>query len=164
LSGRELAPGLYHLDDLRPGDRWRTGGITVTDWHVLTFAGLAGDFFDVHTDDAFARGLGFPGRIAHGLLGLALVDGLKNRADARLAAVASLGWRWGFAAPIRPGDRIAAEVEVLEVIPSRSKHDRGVARLGFQVLNQDGALVQEGENTLMMLRRRGDGRPAAASP
>jgi 3-hydroxybutyryl-CoA dehydratase len=159
LSGRALAAGLHHLDDLEPGDRYVTGGIVVTDWHVLTFAGLTGDFFDVHMDDAFARGLGFPGRIAHGLLGLALVDGLKNRAEARLAAVASLGWRWGFSAPIRPGDRVHAEVTVLEVRPSRTKPDRGVVLLGFRVLNQDGAVVQEGENTLMMLRRPGG--PAA---
>ena len=89
----------------------------VQDWHILTFAGLTGDFFDVHMDDRFAQELGFDGRIAHGLLGLALVDGLKNRAEVRLAAVASLSWTWDFRAPIRPGDRIHAEITLEEVLP-----------------------------------------------
>ena len=150
---RALPPGLYFLDDLRPGDRFATGGITVQDWHILTFAGLTGDFFDVHTDDEFARAVGFEGRIAHGLLGLALVDGLKNRAEVRLAAIASLGWQWDFKAPIRPGDRIRAKATVLEVRPSRSKPDRGLVSLRFRVLNQHDTLVQGGENRLMLRRR-----------
>ena len=66
MSGRDLPAGLYFLDDLQPGDRWVTGGMLVQDWHILTFAGLTGDFFDVHMDDRFAQGLGFDGRIAHG--------------------------------------------------------------------------------------------------
>jgi 3-hydroxybutyryl-CoA dehydratase len=153
MSGRDLPAGLYFLDDLQPGDRWVTGGMLVQDWHILTFAGLTGDFFDVHIDDRFAQELGFDGRIAHGLLGLALVDGLKNRAEVRLAAVASLSWTWDFRAPIRPGDRIHAEITLEEVLPSRSKPDRGVAKLLFRVLNQDGTLVQEGWNSLLMRRR-----------
>lgn len=151
-AGRALRPGLYHFDELAPGDHFRTGGILVTDWHILTFAGLTGDFFDVHMDDEFARELGFQGRIAHGLLGLALTDGLKNRAEVRLAAVASLGWSWDFRAPIHPGDRIAARVTVLELRPTR-RPDRGIARLGFRLDDQSGRLVQEGQNKLMMRAR-----------
>ena len=150
MTGRELPPGLYFLDDLQPGDRWVTGGMLVQDWHILTFAGLTGDFFDVHLDDEFAREVGFDGRIAHGLLGLALVDGLKNRAEVRLAAIASLSWSWDFRAPIRPGDRIHAEITLEEARPSRTKPDRGVAKLAFRVLNQEGRLVQEGRNTLLL--------------
>lgn len=152
MSARDLSPGLYFLDDLQPGDRWTTGGMVVQDWHILTFAGLTGDFFDVHMDDRFARELGFESRIAHGLLGLALVDGLKNRAEVRLAAIASLGWSWEFRAPIRPGDRIHAEITVEEARPSRTRPDRGVATLAFRVLSQNGTLVQEGRNRLLMRR------------
>lgn len=152
-DGRALAPGLYALDDLRPGDRYATGGITVTDWHIATFAGLAGDFFDVHLDDAFARELGFSGRIAHGLLGLALVDGLKNRAEVRLAAIASLGWTWDFRAPVHPGERIHAEITVAALRPTR-RPDRGIATLAIRVLNQRDELVQEGQNRLMLRRTR----------
>ena len=79
-----LPAGKYFHDDLAVGDFFRTGRITVTEAHIVAFAGLSGDFFDVHMDDDFAREQGFPGRIAHGLLGLCLGDGLKNRAEVQL--------------------------------------------------------------------------------
>ncbi len=149
---RELRPGLYYLDDLAPGDWFRTGAIQVTESQISGFAGIGGDFFDLHMDDAFARSLGFPGRVAHGLLVLSLADGLKNRADVRLSAIASLGWDWKFVAPVFIGDRIAARISVVDTRVT-SRGDRGVARLAFTVENQDGATVQEGTNALMMHRR-----------
>src|SRR4051812_13519420 len=96
--GRALAAGEYWFEDLAEGDHYETGRIVVTEAHIVSFAGLSGDFFDIHMDDEFARSQGFPGRIAHGLLGLALTDGLKNRAAVRVMAIASLGWAWKFCA------------------------------------------------------------------
>ena len=49
----------YERSRGRP-DRFETGGITVTEVHILAFAGLTGDFFDLHMDDDYARSLGFP--------------------------------------------------------------------------------------------------------
>lgn len=89
---RQLSAGEYFYEDLAIGDWYETGALVVTDAHIVGFAGLSGDFFDIHMDDEFARAHGFPGRVAHGLLGLALTDGLKNRAAVRIMAIASLGW------------------------------------------------------------------------
>ena len=47
--------------------------------------------------------------------------------------------RW--LAPVRPGDTLHSEVEVLEVRPSSSKPDRGIARLQYKALNQRGEAV-----------------------
>src|SRR5262249_11347767 len=91
-----IADGYNWYEDLAVGDRFATGGIVVTESHVAAFAGLTGDFFDLHVDDQFAEELGFSGRVAHGILGLALADGLKNRAAPRMRAIASLGWNWKF--------------------------------------------------------------------
>lgn len=137
------------LADLTPGRAWETAGIVVTEAHVVAFAGLSGDFFALHMDDEFARAEGFEGRVAHGLLGLALVDGLKNRATTQLDAIASLEWRWRFVAPILPGDRIQARIEVIEARAS-SRPGRGVVRLALTVSNQRGQPVQEGVNTLLV--------------
>ncbi|NIQ98297.1 MAG: acyl dehydratase, partial [Desulfuromonadales bacterium] len=126
VSKTPLPAGKHYYDDLQVGAFFRTGRITVTESHIVAFAGLSGDFFDVHMDDDFAREQGFPGRIAHGLLGLCLVDGLKNRAEAQLQAVASLGWNeWSFKAPILAGDSIAATITVQEMRLT-SAGDRGV--------------------------------------
>lgn len=139
-------------EDVAVGERFSTGGIVVTEAHVMGFAGLTGDFFDLHVDDEFARKLGFPGRVAHGILGLALVDGLKNRADTRFRAIASLGWNWKFTSPILIGDRIHAEVEVQAKRETR-RADRGILTLAFRVMNQRGEVVQEGTNELMVQRK-----------
>ncbi len=104
-------------------------------------------------DDEFARSQGFSARIAHGLLGLSLIDGLKNRANVQLQAVASLGWKeWNFLAPITAGDRIGAKITIGNMRLT-SKGDRGVVELGFVVRNQDGADVQSGLNALLMRRQ-----------
>jgi acyl dehydratase len=139
-------------EDVEPGERFATGGIVVTESHVMGFAGLTGDFFDLHVDEEFARSLGFPGRVAHGILGLAIVDGLKNRAETRFRAVASLGWNWKFTRPILIGDRIHAEIEVQSKRETR-RADRGILVLAFEVKNQKDEVVQEGTNDLMVLRR-----------
>lgn len=147
-----LSPGKYFHDDVHVGAFFRTGRITVTEAHIVAFAGMSGDLFDVHMDDDFAREQGFPGRIAHGLLGLCLVDGLKNRSDVQLQAVASLGWSdWSFKAPILPGDTIGAIITV-EDMRVTSAGDRGVLQLGFDVRNQHDVTVQSGRNALLMRR------------
>lgn len=139
------------FDAIEPGLVFDTPGITVTEGHILGFAGLTGDFYEIHMDDDYARGLGYPGRVAHGLLGLALCDGLKNRAETRFAAVVSLGWRWRFTGPILVGDRIAAEVRVLGKRATQ-RADRGIVTLGFRLKNQRDETVQDGENDLMVWR------------
>ena len=156
-SGRLLEPGEYWFEDLRDGDHYATGHIVITDAHIIGFAGLSGDFFDLHMDDAFAREQGFPGRVAHGLLGLAMADGLKNRSSVRIMAVASLGWTWAFKGPILVGDRIGVTVTV-KAKRLTSKGDRGITTLGFAVANQDGRVVQDGE-TALLTRLRPAGTP-----
>jgi acyl dehydratase len=144
--GRQLPPGDYWFEDLKPGDWYETGHLVVTEAHIVAFAGLSGDFFDIHMDDEFARAQGFPGRIAHGLLGLALTDGLKNRASVRIMAIASLGWRWRFTGPIFAGDRIGVQVVVEEA--QLSSKGQGIVKLHLEVTQQEGRVVQQGETTL----------------
>ncbi|MBX2881948.1 MAG: hypothetical protein KTR32_18515 [Granulosicoccus sp.] len=152
----ELSPGQYFHDDLSVGAFYQTGCITIAEAHIVNFAGMSGDFFDVHMDDAFAQQLGFPKRIAHGLLGLCLIDGLKNRADVQLKAVASLGWKeWTFHKPLFIGDSIWATISV-ETMRLTSKGDRGIVELGFDVQNQKNEQVQSGSNVLLMRRLEPD--------
>jgi acyl dehydratase len=144
-----IDPALLRYEQIEAGLAFETGGITVTEGHILGFAGLTGDFYDIHMDDDYARALGYPGRVAHGLLGLALCDGLKNRAPIRFAAIVSLNWRWSFTGPILVGDRIHARITVLGKRLTRNPA-RGIVTLGFELLNQKGEIVQKGENDLMV--------------
>ncbi len=59
--------------------------------------------------------------------------------------------------PVRPGDRLHAEIEVLDARLSRSKPDRGVVRLRTTARNQNGDIVQEMFATVVAPRRQPDG-------
>jgi 3-hydroxybutyryl-CoA dehydratase len=151
-TAKQLPAGIYWFEDLHRGDWYETGHLVVTEAHIVAFAGLSGDFFDVHMDDEFARAQGFPSRIAHGLLGLSLTDGLKNRSSVHIMAVASLGWSWRFVAPIFAGDRIGARITVAETRTSRK--GQGIVTLHLDVTQQEGRVVQQGETTLLVRQNR----------
>ncbi|MBC5765617.1 MaoC/PaaZ C-terminal domain-containing protein [Ramlibacter albus] len=148
-TGRQLPAGEYAFDQLEPGDWYETAGVTVTEAHIVGFAGLTGDLFDVHMDEQFAREAGFPGRIAHGLLGLAMADGLKTRCSVRLLGIATLGWNWSFRAALLPNDRIHARLWVVAKRTTR-RGDRGIVTLGMRVVNQRGETIQDGETQLLI--------------
>lgn len=145
----KLDPALLRYDQITKDLAFETGGIVVSEAHIVAFAGLTGDFFDIHMDDSYAQALGYPGRVAHGLLGLALCDGLKNRAPVRFAAIVSLNWRWSFAGPILVGDRITARIRVLGKRLTKNPA-RGIVTLGFELVNWKNEVVQKGENDLMV--------------
>ncbi|ALP68792.1 MaoC/PaaZ C-terminal domain-containing protein [Paraburkholderia caribensis] len=146
---RVLVPGEYGFNDLQIDDTYQTSGVTVTEAHVVGFAGLSGDLFDVHMDDEFAQAAGFPSRIAHGLLGLSLADGLKTRCPVRLKGIATLSWNWSFRAPLLIGDRIHVEVRIQAKRVTR-RSDRGIVTLAMKVINGRKEVVQEGETLLLV--------------
>lgn len=142
-----------YFEEIQIGDSFETPGVTITDWHVMQFAGVSMDFFELHTNEEFAKSTDFGRRVAHGLLGLAITDGLKNRSEFHIHAMASLSWSWDFAGPIFIGDTVKAYLRVAEKRESRSKPDRGVVTLDLELRNQNGEVVQKGSNKLMVRRK-----------
>ncbi len=138
------------FDEIEVGESHETPGTTVTDWHVMNFAAVSMDFFELHTNEEFARKTQFRRRVAHGLLGLAMADGLKHRSTFQIEAIASLQWSWEFAAPIFIGDTIRVQLRVVEKRRSKSKQDRGVVTVRYEVLNQDDEIVQHGTNKVLV--------------
>jgi acyl dehydratase len=70
-----------YCDDAKVGDEGTGSTFTVTEDHIMTYADLTGDHTPVHVDEEFAKRTPFGTRVAHGLFGLALADGLKTQAD-----------------------------------------------------------------------------------
>ncbi len=140
------------FDEIEVGEAHETPGITLTDWHVMTFAAVSMDFFELHTNEEYARQTPFGRRVAHGLLGLAIADGLKHRSTFQVEAIASLHWSWEFAGPIHVGDTIRARLRVSDKRASRSKTDRGVVTVEYEVVNQRDEVVQNGTNRMMVKR------------
>lgn len=148
---RYLTKGLYGYEDVEVGDCYTTPVLPITAQIIDAFADLTGDHFEIHMDKEAAARHGFSGRVAHGLLILSLVDGLKNQADVQFKAQASLGWNWRFSAPVIIGDTIQSSVRISDVSAPKSK-GRAILTLEFVVTNQDGNAVQKGNNRLMVYR------------
>lgn len=113
---------------------------TVTERDVERFAAASGDTNPLHLDEAYAAETRFKGRIAHGTL----VAGLISAALARYPGnVIYLSQDLEFLKPVRIGDRITADVEIVEAFGD----DR--YRLTTQVLDEDAAVI-DGEAVVLI--------------
>lgn len=152
MTERLLSAGLYDYDDFQIGDRFETADAKISEELIDRFADLTGDRFAIHMDDRAARELGFERRVAHGLLILSLIDGLKNQTEIKMKAVASLGWDWRFSRPVLVGDTIRTIFTVTAKRPTRYP-TRGIVTFTVDVQNQRDETVQSGTNNLMLLTR-----------
>ncbi len=99
-------------DDFEIGDVYTTACITVTETHVVNWAGLTMDFYPLHMDKEYAAKTEFGERLVHGPLIFALAVGLVGSAGfAGDAAVAWLGAdKMRMLAPVKIGDTITVVV------------------------------------------------------
>lgn len=144
-----------YWDDAREGDECSSPAYVVTEARINAYAELTGDFTPVHVDEAYAKTTPFGTRVAHGLFGLSIADGLKTRSDYRFLPGMSLGWTWDFLLPIRIGDTVHVKFRVTGLRPSRSRPGWGIVVLPSELVNQHGEVVQKGEHRLMIPRRPG---------
>jgi acyl dehydratase len=145
-----------YFEDFEPGDRFISSGVTVTESMIIDFA-LAYDPQPFHVDPGAAAASHFGGLIASGIQTLAL--GFRLFLQLGLFRVCGLGspgldeLRW--LQPVRPGDTIHSEVEVIEARPSRSKPNRGMLVFAFKIRNQRDEGVLSMRNMQLTLRRPG---------
>ena len=130
-------------------------GRTITESDLVAFSGLTGDFSQVHTDEEFCKKTEFGTRIAHGLLGLSIAQGLAWRTNyTQGTGVASLAWnKWTFKKPIFIGDTVRVRWRLLNKRPSGSKPGMGIITELVELVNQRGEVVQDGEHVTMVRRR-----------
>ena len=136
--------------DLALGDRF-TSAITVTETHLVTGAGLIGDFNPLHVDAAFARASRYGSRILHGVLTGALMGGPIGMIF-HGTAIAYLEHATRFIAPVRIGDTLTTTWTVAELVP-KPKHVAGIVALSASAHNQDGVVVAEGNGKVMVRAR-----------
>src|SRR5690606_12599066 len=103
--------GTIWLEDLTVGLR-RSLQKVITERDIALFAEVSTDRNPVHMDEDYARATPFGGRIAHGMLTAGLISAVIGE---RLPGHGTiyLGQSLRFLAPVRPGDLVLAEVEVL---------------------------------------------------
>ena len=144
---------LLYFDDLRVGDAFDNGTHELTVDDIRRFAGEF-DPQPFHLDDEAARGTVFGGLAASGWHTAAITMRLlvtrgPKLANGILGAGGDIEWKM----PARPGDVLHVDSEVVEMIPSRSRPDRGIVVLRSKTRNQRGEVVQVLNAKLMVARR-----------
>lgn len=111
--------GTICIEDIEIGMS-RSLSKTVTDHDIALFAEVSTDRNPVHLDESYARATRFEGRIAHGMLTAALISAVIGEQLPGHGSV-YLGQSLRFMAPVRPGDRVLAEVTVTAIDHARRR-------------------------------------------
>jgi acyl dehydratase len=148
----ESSDRLY-LDDLRLGQRFTSRRHTIDAAQIKAFAQLF-DPQPFHLDGDSAKETMFGGLVASGWHTAAitmklLVEGGLPLAGGIIGAGGEIAWP----RPTHPGDTLRVESEVVEIMPSRSRPDRGMATVRSLTFNHHDEVVQELKAKLVVPRR-----------
>ncbi|MGH8148461.1 MAG: MaoC family dehydratase [Steroidobacteraceae bacterium] len=143
-----------YFDDLEPGQRFTGRRTWTVDAAQIKAFAAQFDPQPFHLDDDAARSTLFGGLAASGWHTAALtmrlnLDGGPSLAGGTVGLGADLNWL----KPVRPGDTLSIETEVLEIAPSKSRPDRGRVMLRTETRNQLGEAVQVCISKLLVPRR-----------
>jgi 3-hydroxybutyryl-CoA dehydratase len=149
--------GLY-FEDFELGQKLATAGRTMTEGDIVTFAGLSGDFNQIHTDAVFAEDGPFGRRVAHGVLVQSIATGLAVQTgfiEGTVLAFRELTCK--FSLPVFIGDTIHVQLEIngLKELP---RLNGGQLEMTYRVLNQEGKVVQRGV-WVMLIKSKPDEQP-----
>lgn len=145
--------GMY-FEEFEVGQKITTTPRTVTETDVVSFAGLSGDFNQIHTDAEYSKTTPFGQRIAHGLCVTSIISGLITRTGVMEGTV--LAFReileWKFSKPVYFGDTVHGVLEVLET-KALARLGGGAVTIKIDAKNQKGEVVQTGKWSVLMLSR-----------
>jgi acyl dehydratase len=152
---RSAVVGGNFFEDLEIGQSFASAGRTVSEAMIDAYAGLTGDFSDVHVDAEVMAGSEFGGRIAHGLLTLGLLQGLICLSNySQGTAIATLGWeKVKFPKPVRAGDTLRAQWTIRDKRASASRPHHGIVFEACRLVNQHGEDVLTAEHVALFKRR-----------
>ena len=148
------APRGLYFEDFTVGQKIVSAARTVAEADIVGFAGLSGDFNQIHTDAEYARATPFGQRVAHGLLGLSIGLGLTVQTgimEGTILAFREIG-EWKFSKPIFIGDTIHTELVVLAT-KALPRLGGGAVTIKADIQNQKSESVQSGQWTALMRSR-----------
>lgn len=142
--------GMY-FEEFEAGQKIISAGRTVTESDIVSFAGLSGDFNQIHVDAQYSKDSLAGQRVAHGLLIMAIASGLAAQTGVMEGTV--LYFReitnWKFVKPIFIGDTIHVEMEVIETKALR-RIGGGSVSINLEVKNQDDEVSMRGVWVVLM--------------
>ena len=145
---------MHYLEDFHAGQKFGSGTLRVDAARVKSFAAEF-DPQPFHLDDAAARGSIFRGLAASGWHTAAMTMRLLVESELKPAGgIIGAGFdEFKWPRPVRPGDELHLEIEILETRPSKSRPDQGMVKVKTTTLNQNGEPVQVSVGNLVVPRR-----------
>ena len=142
-----------YFEDFKVGHNTVSRTRTITEADIVNFAGLSGDFVELHMSESYAAAGPFGRRIAHGLLVLSVSSGLMVQMGTTTDTVIAFYGidRLRFTKPTFIGDTVHVEKEVLTM--ELKEPGRGVITFNTQVMTQHGAPVVVYQDKLMVKAR-----------
>jgi len=148
-----FVPRGRYFEEFQIGDVVVSAGRTITEADIVTFAGLSGDYTQIHTDAEFSRQGLFGQRVAHGLLLLSIASGLT--AQLGIIEGTALAFReltWKFSLPVFIGDTVHISATVSDLKALR-RLGGGAVTLDVKVINQEDKIVQRGDWVVLIASR-----------
>jgi 3-hydroxybutyryl-CoA dehydratase len=146
----------FTWEQLSAGQKFRTLNRTVTETDLMMFVAVTGMVEVIFTDQTFGADKGtIQGRFVPAALTYSLIEGLLCQSMIQGTGLAMLELKKQVLAPVRVGDTVHGEIEVVSVRPT-SKGNRGIVVSKIDVKNQDDEVVMTYEATRMLAGRSGD--------
>jgi acyl dehydratase len=141
------------LEDFNVGDVYRCRlGRTVTETENIQFTLLTNNTNQIHFNQDYGERSGFGGCLVNSLLTISIVTGMSVP-DVSENGIA-LGWNEiRLPNPVRPGDTLYSESEVLEVRDSASRPSQGIVTVSTRGYNQRGEVVVEMQRSILVWKR-----------
>jgi acyl dehydratase len=158
----EMRAEKSHLEGFKVGEKTISPGRTVAEADIVMFAGISGDWNELHTNAEYMKNSPFGQRIAHGMLTLSIASGLALRARQHqpFEVLAFLGMdNVRFTAPVFIGDTIRVETEILEARSSKKRPETGIIKSKNTVKNQRDEAVATWETVLLVPTRTKEQKP-----
>jgi len=140
-----------YFEEFQAGQKIISAGRTITEADIVAFAGLSGDFTQIHTDAEYSKNTPAGQRIAHGLLVLSIASGLAAQTGVLEGTVIVFREisEWRFVQPVFIGDTIHVEMDVTET-KAMPRVGGGTVAIELKVKNQHDQTVMKGTWTVLM--------------
>lgn len=150
MSKLTYQPRGRYFEQFAVGDELVTAARTITETDIVSFAGLTGDYNQIHTDAEFAAKDTFGQRVAHGMLVQSIATGLAVQSGIIEGTVLAFREQSAkFSLPVFIGDTVHVELTITET-KALPRLGGGNINMKYAIYNQHGKAVQRGDWVMLI--------------
>jgi acyl dehydratase len=143
-------PRGHYFDQFEIGQQLVTAARTITESDIVNFAGMTGDYNQIHTDAEFAANDTFGQRVAHGMLVQSIATGLAVQSGIIEGTVLAFREQSAkFSLPVFIGDTVHVKLEITEK-KALPRLGGGNINMKYAIYNQHGKAVQRGDWVMLI--------------